>query len=217
TAKTNKLKALIVGAGGIGTYAALNLALMGIDMDIMDGDRIESHNLNRQILYYGCIGENKAKVLSERLKEFSRAKITALPYYLKDESQIKRNEYQIILSCLDNWEWRFRLNSYAKRNKIKFINGAVSTFSAKAEFSQCLNCKYDKKTLVEEQKKQKASCANLTSNVVMPNAFAGALMASEAKATATPIYQQLTGKEIRYHSKNEDSKKITLLEGKCRC
>lgn len=212
------LKALVVGAGGIGTYVGLNLALMGVDMDIIDGDKIENHNLNRQVFYYGRVGENKAVVLSERLGEFSKSRINALPYYLKDESQIKRNYYNIIFSCLDNWEWRFRLSNYALRNKIRFINGAVSTFSARAEFSECLECKYDKKSLIEGQKNQRANCGNMNSNVVMPNAFVGALMASEAKAIAMPNrYRSLEGTEIRYNSKNDDIKKFVMLNGRARC
>ncbi len=214
----SKLKALVVGAGGIGTYVALNLALMDIgEIDIVDGDKIEEHNLNRQALYYGKIGENKAKVLSGRLREFSKVRINALQYYLKDESQIKKS-YDIIFSCLDNWEWRFRLSNYSLRKGINFINGAVSTFTARAEFSDCLECKYNKEELIAEQKNEKVSCNNLSSNVVMTNALVGALMASEAKAIAMPSrYKTLKGKEIRYNSKNEDSKKFVVLEGSTRC
>ncbi len=213
-----KLKTLVVGAGGTGTYAALNLALMNTgEIDIADGDKIEEHNLNRQVFYYDRIGKNKAKVLSERLSAFSKSRINALPYYLKDESQIKK-DYDMVFSCLDNWEWRFRLSNYSLRKGINFINGAVSTFTAKAEFSNCLECKYDKKELISQQKDERASCNNLNSNVVMTNALIGALMASEAKAIAMPSrYKNLKGKEIRYNSKNEDSKKFVVLEGSTRC
>ncbi len=217
--KLPALRTLVVGAGGIGTYVALNLALMGVqEIDIMDGDRIENHNLNRQVLYYNKIGENKAKILAERLREFSKSKISALPYYFKDPSQITKN-YDIIYSCLDNWEARFKLSNYAIKKHTRLINGAVTTFNAKAEFSTCLECKYDSRQLLEEEQNQKRSgCNNLNSNVVMQNALIGALMASEAKAIALPWrYTTLKRKEIQYHSKNSDPRKFVFLETYCLC
>jgi molybdopterin/thiamine biosynthesis adenylyltransferase len=63
-------KALVVGAGGIGNFVALNLALLGIGkIDIIDYDLVEHHNLNRQILLYGMQGQKKSKVLAERVRE----------------------------------------------------------------------------------------------------------------------------------------------------
>jgi len=209
-----KMKALVAGAGGIGTYAALNLALQNIgEIDILDGDKIEGHNLNRQVFYYGKIGENKAQVLRERLKNFSKSKINAHPYYLRHESQIKE-KYDIIFSCLDNWEWRFRLNNYAIKHKIPFVNGAVTTFSAKGDFSSCLECKYDKKELIQKEKNNKqGGCNNLNSNVVMQNAFIGALMASEAKARGRPQdYKAMERKEVLYNTNNADQRKIVVID-----
>ncbi|MFH1332124.1 MAG: ThiF family adenylyltransferase [archaeon] len=207
--------ALVVGAGGIGTHLAINLARMGIgEMDIMDGDKIENHNLNRQILYYERIGKNKAETLAERLVG-TRTRINALPHYLKHESQI-RKRYDIIFSCVDNWEWRIRLSRYAKRNNTPLINGAVTTFTTKTEFSNCLECKYGRN--VETKNEKRAGCNSLESNVVMQNAFAGALMASEAKAIAMPQrYTKLQGKEIRYNTKNSDERKIIILGQYCTC
>ncbi len=219
--KTNQdsihgMRTLIVGAGGIGTHLAYNLALMGIgEMDLIDGDKIENHNLNRQTLYYDRVGRNKAETLAERLSEITTSKIGALPYYLKHESQI-RKKYDIIFSCVDNWEWRTRLSRYAKRNKIAMINGAVTTFSAKTEFSNCLECKYERNGIREDG--NRGGCNSLESNVVMQNAFAGALMASETKAIAMPSrYSNLTGKEVRYNTKNSDERKIIIINSNCTC
>jgi molybdopterin/thiamine biosynthesis adenylyltransferase len=66
------LNALIVGSGAIGNIVGLNCALHGLkEIDIIDFDRIEAHNLNRQILLYDKIGEYKSKVLAERIKNIS--------------------------------------------------------------------------------------------------------------------------------------------------
>ncbi len=66
-------RALIVGAGGIGNYVALNLALLGVGkIDIVDYDIVEPHNLNRQILLYDRVGEKKSDILAERIKEIDK-------------------------------------------------------------------------------------------------------------------------------------------------
>lgn len=67
-------KALVVGAGGIGNYVALNLGLMGWgQIDIVDFDSTEEHNLNRQILLYDRIDEYKSITLAERINELRPA------------------------------------------------------------------------------------------------------------------------------------------------
>jgi molybdopterin/thiamine biosynthesis adenylyltransferase len=63
-------KALIVGGGGIGNFVALDLALLGLGhIDILDLDTVEGHNLNRQVLLYDRVGQRKADVLADRVKE----------------------------------------------------------------------------------------------------------------------------------------------------
>jgi len=63
-------KALVMGGGGIGNFVTLNLALLGIgDIDIIDLDFVEDHNLNRQILLYGGVGDKKVDVLKKRINE----------------------------------------------------------------------------------------------------------------------------------------------------
>ncbi len=73
-------KALVVGAGGIGTFVCLCLALEGIrELHIIDYDTIEDHNLNRQILFYGCVGEKKSIAIAKRLKQINpKVKIRAI-------------------------------------------------------------------------------------------------------------------------------------------
>ncbi|MDP2909121.1 MAG: ThiF family adenylyltransferase [Nanoarchaeota archaeon] len=211
----SKLSVLVAGAGGIGTYVCLNLALMGVgSIDLYDGDTIEDHNLNRQVFYYNKIGHKKAEVLAERLNKLAKPYINPHPYYLKDISKL-RKRYDIIFSCLDNWQYRFMLSDYAAKNKIPFINGSVTTFNAYADFYNCLSCKYDTRRVLENEKNQSpraGSCSNVeNSNVVMANAFVGALMASETKAVAYPDkYKPLYKKEMSYSSQGADYLRFTV-------
>jgi adenylyltransferase/sulfurtransferase len=62
---------LIVGAGGLGCPAAAYLAGAGVGhITIVDGDIIEESNLQRQILYGGKVGRNKAESLVEVLNGY---------------------------------------------------------------------------------------------------------------------------------------------------
>jgi molybdopterin/thiamine biosynthesis adenylyltransferase len=218
----SKLNALVVGAGGIGTYVCLNLALMGVgNVDLYDGDVVENHNLNRQVFYYDKVGFKKADVLAERLNKLTSANITAHTSYLKDVSQLKK-KYDLIFSCLDNWQYRFMLSDYAVRKRIPFINGSVTTFNAYADINNCLMCKHNSETLLEREKdlEQRAgSCSNVAnSNVVMANAFIGALMASETKALAFPYkYKPLLKKQFSYNSQSVDSLKFNIRDPVLSC
>lgn len=213
----SNLNALVVGAGGIGTYVCLNLALMGVgNIDLYDGDTIEDHNLNRQVFYYDKVGCKKAEVLAERLNKLSKPCITPQPYYLKDTSQLKKR-YDIIFSCLDNWQYRFMLSDYAVKKGKPFVNGAVTTFNAYMDVCNCLSCKHDTKRLLEHEKNQAQGagcCANVAnSNVVMTNAFVGSLMASETKALTLPKkYKPLYKKEFLYSSQSSDTRKFSLSD-----
>lgn len=63
-------KALVAGAGALGNFAALELALMGVGrIDVIDMDKAEVTNLSRQILLRGRVGDKKAKIVAERIKE----------------------------------------------------------------------------------------------------------------------------------------------------
>jgi bacteriocin biosynthesis cyclodehydratase domain-containing protein len=65
----------VLGVGGLGGWSALNLACVGVgEMLLVDFDRVELSNLNRQVLYSEAeIGRFKAEAAAERLKAFNSA------------------------------------------------------------------------------------------------------------------------------------------------
>ncbi len=68
-------RVVVLGVGGLGGWSALSLACCGIgEMLLIDGDRVEESNLNRQILYTEAdIGRLKAEAAAERLGAFNSA------------------------------------------------------------------------------------------------------------------------------------------------
>lgn len=181
-------KALVVGAGGIGTYVLLCLAMDGVGTDLFEGDFIEGHNLNRQMLYFGKTGESKAKVAAERLRLINPSiQVTAHDGFAEYDALkelAKENRYDVVFSCVDSFSARQMLNRFCTVNRIPLINGAVTTFDALVDAympgkTHCLECRND-----YERKKSadnvRISCNDLPANVVMPNAMSGALMFGEA-------------------------------------
>jgi bacteriocin biosynthesis cyclodehydratase domain-containing protein len=81
----------VLGVGGLGGWAAWALACCGIgEIWLIDGDRVEVSNLNRQILYTEAdIGLLKVKVAAARLRAFnSSMRVTATPRRLESEVEV---------------------------------------------------------------------------------------------------------------------------------
>jgi bacteriocin biosynthesis cyclodehydratase domain-containing protein len=81
----------VLGVGGLGGWSAWALACCGIgEMWLIDGDRVEVSNLNRQILYTESdVGRLKVEAAAERLKAFNSAmRIEATAERLESEAEI---------------------------------------------------------------------------------------------------------------------------------
>lgn len=181
--RISKSKVLVAGAGAIGNYVALNLALSGFkNIDILDFDTVVYHNLARQILFYGEVGNKKAIALSKRIKEISDCKSKGLDMKLNSDSMdfIKKNKYDLIFGCFDNQNARYELSDIALNLSIPYIDGATSpTKGDICVYSPGDNCIKCKKSL--EKKEIKNSCIDAPDpSVVIPNIAIGSLMVGEA-------------------------------------
>ena len=82
-------KACIVGLGGLGSPAALQLAAMGVGhLRLVDYDVVEISNLQRQILYsIGCLWYPKAEAAAKRLRELNPfIEMEPLPLSLNEDN-----------------------------------------------------------------------------------------------------------------------------------
>ncbi len=80
--RLREAKVAVLGVGGLGGWAAMALATTGVgEMWLIDGDRVEISNLNRQILYtVADLGLLKVEAAAARLRAFNpEARITATP------------------------------------------------------------------------------------------------------------------------------------------
>jgi adenylyltransferase/sulfurtransferase len=179
-------RCLVAGAGGIGTYVSIALGLEGFkEIDILDFDSVEEHNLNRQVMFYEQIGTSKADTLSKRINRISFANTNPLNYKLDSSSRdiLKKGHYDIIFGCFDNLRARYLLSEFAKEERINYIDGGVSPeegsiFSYIPGRTPCVSCQKNIQKLEEEVRQ---SCNQQKNpSVIIPNMIVGSLMVGEA-------------------------------------
>ncbi len=112
--KLKRSSVLIVGLGGLGTASALYLTAMGVGrLILVDPERVEISNLNRQILYgTKDLGRPKVEAAAERLRELNpNVEVETIMASLDEDlahDVVKRAD--VVLDGLDNWRARFLLN-----------------------------------------------------------------------------------------------------------
>jgi molybdopterin/thiamine biosynthesis adenylyltransferase len=126
-------KVTVVGCGGLGTPVATYLAGSGVGaLTLIDQDTVALSNLPRQVMYtVDDIGKEKAVLLSERLKRANPdACITPMVTTVTDDNVDKLIEgSDLVVSCLDNLDTRYIINSSAVRLNIPMIEGAIQAFT----------------------------------------------------------------------------------------
>ena len=142
---------LVVGAGGLGCPAALNLAVAGVgQIKICDFDTVEISNLNRQFLHTEqSIGTDKARSAQATLSSInSEVSVEAISRKITEENVDDIvGDAQVILDCLDNFSDRYILNQCAVRKRIPMVHGAVWGLEGRVTFlhppeTPCLKCMF---------------------------------------------------------------------------
>ena len=119
-------KVLIVGLGGIGSFAAEAICRAGIqDITIVDGDTVEASNRNRQLVALTSTTDKaKADVMAERMKDINPdVKLTVIKEFLTPEALDKliTNEFDYILECIDSITPKETLLRLAKKKRIPIV------------------------------------------------------------------------------------------------
>ena len=125
-------KVLVIGMGGLGCPLALYLAGLGVGkIGIVDNDKIELSNLNRQIIYdYDDIGKYKVDVAKKRIKNINKD-IFIKSYKLRLSKNNILNiikGFDIICDGTDNFETRLLINDFCLKMRKVLISAAVSGF-----------------------------------------------------------------------------------------
>lgn len=127
-------KVLIIGVGGVGQHISTYLVTNGIEnITIVDFDKVEISNLNRQILLSEeDIGKSKIDVVKRALNAKNRdAKIKSLNVKLDKSNvgDIITTQYDVVVDALDNWEGKFLISDECHKKQLPFLHVGVDGMS----------------------------------------------------------------------------------------
>jgi molybdopterin/thiamine biosynthesis adenylyltransferase len=192
-------RALIVGAGGLGSPAALYLATAGIGhITLVDDDTVELSNLQRQILHPGAsLGHPKASSGQLTLAAYNpETQVCARVERLEGEAMFAAvAEADIVLDCSDNFATRHAINRACVRHGVPLVMGAairfdgqVAVFDRRDPDAPCYHCLFPEAEDIDED-----NCA--TMGVFAPLVgIIGSIQAAEALKLAAGVGESLSGR-----------------------
>lgn len=191
--------ALIIGAGGLGSPAALYLASAGIGkITLVDDDTVDFTNLQRQILHTQArVGMAKTESGRQALSAIN-PEISIVPLQQRlsgTELDALVASADIVLDCTDNFATRHAINRACVLHKKSLISGAairfdgqISVYDLRRDDSPCYHCLFPEGEDVEEVR-----CAVM--GVFAPlTGIIGTMQAAEALKLAAGIGESLTGR-----------------------
>jgi tRNA threonylcarbamoyladenosine dehydratase len=150
--KLHNANVLVVGLGGVGSFAAEFLARAGVGtMTIVDGDVVDITNVNRQLpALHSTVGLPKVHVVGDRLMDINpELKLTRLEEFLSPERafEVVTSDFDYVLDCIDSVTPKLNLIIAAKRKRVKIISsmGAGGKMDASkvkvSDINNSENCK----------------------------------------------------------------------------
>lgn len=191
-------RALVIGAGGLGSAALLYLASSGMGrITICDGDQVDLTNLQRQVVHRDAsIGQPKAASAAATLAALNpEIEIVALEERAGPERLAALvRDADVVLDCSDNFATRHALNRACVAARKPLISGAgirfdgqVAVFDLRRPESSCYHCLFPEAPGEEER------CA--TMGVFAPLVgVIGTMQAMEAIKLVAGIGQTLAGR-----------------------
>ena len=131
--ENQRLKITIIGVGSSGSFIALTLAKMGFkDIEIIDFDKVELHNIPNQFYRMKDICKYKVEALKDIIKEFTDIDVQETISKIEDYSYIPNlppnldiGMNRIYIICVDNVETRRFIYSQLKDSPLTIIDGGL--------------------------------------------------------------------------------------------
>ncbi|MBI1404673.1 MAG: molybdopterin-synthase adenylyltransferase MoeB [Caulobacter sp.] len=195
-----KLKAarvLIVGAGGLGTPAALYLAAAGVGrLTLSDSDTVSLSNLQRQVLFStGDVGAAKTAAARARLGALNpHVEIFAAPAATAETLAALIGGQDLVLDGTDNFETRLAVSDACLTAGVPLVSGAIGRWSGQVAVFRgrpCYRC------LVPEVPPDAETCVAVGVVGALAGVI-GSMMALEAIKLITGAGAALTGRLLIY-------------------
>ena len=199
-------RALVVGAGGLGSGALLYLASSGVGrITVADGDVVDLTNLQRQVVHrVDAVGTNKALSAAATLATINpEITVVPVPERLSPEGLLAAaREADIVLDCSDNFATRHAINAACVRARVPLVSGAgirfdgqVAVFDPRKPDAACYHCLFPADAQGEEER-----CA--TMGVFAPLVgVIGVMQAMEAIKLLAGIGESLAGRLLLFDAR----------------
>ena len=197
-------RVLVIGAGGLGSPAALYLAAMGVGtLGIVDDDYVAISNLHRQILYRESdIGKGKAKLSREHLVGInSHVDIQSFEERLTRENAIDiLRDFDLVLDGSDNFATRYLLNDACLILDIPLISASILQFEGQLSVlcvpdGPCYGCLFPEPPSAADA----PSCAEAGVMGALAGVM-GTMMAVEAVKLLAKVGESLAGRLLLYNA-----------------
>ena len=211
--RLKETRVLVVGAGGLGCPVALYLAAAGVGtIGLVDFDRIDYSNLQRQILYAtDQVGQSKVQSAAQRLRALNDT-INVIEHEVEisaTEVMDIISDYQIIVDGTDNFSTRYLLNDACVIARKPYVYGSIFRFDGQASVftheTGCYRCLFpqppDQGTV--------PNCAEAGVLGVLP-AMIGTIQATEVIKLSLGIGSSLKGRFILYDALNMSFEELRL-------
>jgi molybdopterin/thiamine biosynthesis adenylyltransferase/rhodanese-related sulfurtransferase len=213
-------RVLFIGAGGLGSPAALYLAAAGVGtIGIIDADVVDDSNLQRQILHNTeRVGKYKAESARETINALN-PDVNVITYIQRlDETNVQQlvAEYDLIIDGTDNFPTRYLLNDAALLANKPVVHGSVFRFEGQVTIFKpydgpCYRCLYPE----PPPPALAPSCAEAGVLGVLPGII-GILQATEAVKLLLRIGDPLVGRLLTYDALAGEFNELRLFrDPKC--
>lgn len=136
-ARLRAASVIIIGNGGVGSYAAEAIVRAGVGhVTFMDGDAAAPSNLNRQLVALtSTLGRNKAEIMAERARDIDPdTEITALPRFYREDDDLDLTQYDWIIDAIDDVNAKTALICRAKELGVSIISAMGAAGKTKTAF-----------------------------------------------------------------------------------
>lgn len=198
---------LIIGAGGLGSPAALYLAASGVGtITLVDHDEVDFTNLQRQIAHTtDRVGMPKVESARQAIAALNPDVQVHAITARADENLLDGlvSQATVVLDCCDNYATRQTVNAACVKHRVPLVAGAilrfdgqVTVFDPRVETSPCYACLFS-----PDEKFEEVQCS--TMGVFAPLVgLVGSVQAAEALKLIAHVGTPLTGKLLMLDGKN---------------